>query len=79
MHGVIAKVTWGDEGPNETLYSKASGYDGYYEVYLGPEPRNGTWYVQLFEGGVAVSPKLKIETIANCNATLVTIHWTRRY
>lgn len=52
---------------------------GDYEQYLFPGPRLEIWYIQLFDGETAVSEAVRVDSEPDCNKTVITVNWQRRY
>jgi len=75
VSGVTVKI-WaaGWAGVQTTTLSS-----GEYEQFLDDHPRAERWMIQLYEGGVAVSPVVTVESRADCSAALIRMDWQRGY
>jgi hypothetical protein len=77
--GVTVRVCWaGCEHPNE-MTTAVSDSTGFYERFLDNKPRKETWYVQLFEGGVAASEVYTVQSVDNCASIVIWLDWKRNY
>lgn len=52
---------------------------GEYEQYLDDNPRQEQWLVQLYEGDVAVSDVVTVDSRADCGSMLIRMDWQRGY
>jgi tetratricopeptide (TPR) repeat protein len=52
---------------------------GEYEQYLDDHPRQEQWLVQLYEGNVAVSAVITVQSRADCDSSVIHMDWRRGY
>ncbi len=78
MPGVEISV-WGEDGTAPP--SATTNFDGEYEIWIDGRPRDGTWWMQILEGGQSVSQRIGFKTSqGGCKKTgkqLFKVDWQR--